>query len=160
MITVEHLPLFGAALKELRWHARLKQVEICRATKLTAPQVSRYENGREMPTVESLVKYLHAVGADLADLQRALDALTTPRGSDPSDRRQEATGAAVAGGRLEALREAGDQRLESSAGLRQMLGGLMHLNLEGMERIEHRMQSLEERLEQIDRAGRQGKSGA
>ena len=31
MINVEHLSHFGGALKELRWRARLKQVEVCRA---------------------------------------------------------------------------------------------------------------------------------
>ena len=72
MITVDHLSGMGEALKELRWQARMKQVEVCRATGLTAPQVSRYENGHEMPTVESLVKYLGSVGADLCDLQSVL----------------------------------------------------------------------------------------
>ena len=150
MISVEHLSAFGEALKELRWKARLKQVDICRAAGMTAPQVSRYENGREMPTVESLVKYLSAVGADFGDLQGVLEALAA--GREPA--------AAPPPSGLQEVRDAGDRRLESSAGLRQMLGGLINLNLDGMERIEHRMVSLEERLDQMDQANRARKSGA
>lgn len=71
MIRVEHLSNFGEALKELRWRARMKQVEVCRATGMTAPQVSRYENGHEMPTVESLVKYLSAVARPCAVARRS-----------------------------------------------------------------------------------------
>ena len=130
MISLEHLSGFGEALKDLRWRARMKQVEVCRATRMTAPQVSRYENGHEMPTVESLVKYLSAVGADFRDLQRALEAAAA--GDQPSEEPQP---------RVE------ENRLQQSPALRQVVGGLMELNLEGMERLEHRMRSLEELME-------------
>ena len=128
MISVEHLSRFGEALKELRWDARMKQVEIVRGTGMTAPQISRYENGHEMPTVESLVKYLSAVGADFHDLQRVLETEAGAADGEP-------------------------QPAGQSRALRQVVSGLMELNIEGMEHIEHRMQSLEERLEEYAAAG-------
>ncbi len=125
MISIEHLAGLGEALKELRWRMRMKQVDVCRATGMTAPQVSRYENGRETPTVESLIKYLNAVGADFADLQRVL---TAEPGAEPSSRLEHGSGPSsrLAGGR------------------RQEGGSPMIIEREGMERLEHRMRSLED----------------
>ena len=137
MISLEHLSGFGEALKDLRWRARMKQVEVCRATRMTAPQVSRYENGHEMPTVESLVKYLSAVGADFRDLQLALEAAAADGDRPVEDAQPRAEGG----------------RLEQSPALRQVVGGLMELNLKGMERLEHRMRSLEELMEAYTAAG-------
>ncbi len=102
------------------------------ATGMTAPQVSRYENGHEMPTVESLVKYLNAVGADFRDLQRALETSAEAGGDQPAGEPRP---------RVE------EDRLEQSPALRQVVGGLMELNIEGIGRLEHRMKSLEELME-------------
>ncbi len=161
MISVEHLAGMGAALKELRWHARMKQVEVCRATGMTAPQVSRYENGHEMPTVESLVRYLGAVEADLCDLQAVLVTgqkpmyPTSPR--DPSKRpfrnprRGPAAGAAAEPpSAVEEVLAEGDRRLGSS-GLQEIVSGLVKINLEGMERMEERLRSMEASMAELKR---------
>ena len=173
MISVELLAGFGDALKELRWHARMKQVEVCRATGMTAPQVSRYENGHEMPTIESLFRYLVAVGADLCDLQRVLETGKAPAGQAESPRPRVLPKARnlireardLADDEL-AAREAGepartvdqvvaegDRRLSSNAALQEIVSGLVKLNLEGMERMEHRMKSMEEWMEDMRKDG-------
>lgn len=137
MISIEHLENLGEALRELRWEARMKQVEVCRATGLTAPQVSRYENGRETPTVESLVKYLVAVGADFADLQRVL---AGEEAVETSSRRQVGGDGAAAGEGATAPPPVAN-------------GRLLVLEREGMERLEHRMRSLEEWMLKMKKAG-------
>ena len=177
MISVELLAGFGEALKELRWHARMKQVEVCRATGMTAPQVSRYENGHEMPTIESLFRYLVAVGADLGDLQRALmtgkasaeRSLPPPgeptvrhlRRSDVERKMAAARAREAAQARaVEQVLDEGDQRLGGSAGLQEIVSGLVKLNLEGMERMEQRMQSMEETMAGMKRSGEEPKRAA
>ncbi len=72
MITVEHLSGLGQALKDLRWDARKTQAQISAKTGMNAPQLSRYENGHEVPSLESLVKYLSAIDRDVHDLQNVL----------------------------------------------------------------------------------------
>ncbi len=79
MITVDHLSRLGPALKDLRWAARKTQAEIRDATGMNAPQLSRYENGHEVPSLESLVKYLSALDCDLCDLQRVLTGDASPK---------------------------------------------------------------------------------
>ncbi len=162
MIHVEHLAGFGAALKELRWAARMKQVEVCRATGMTAPQVSRYENAHEMPTVESLVKYLSAVGADFCDLQRVLEggaAPAEPARPAPAAEAPPVDPAVARRVSLEQVREDGRRRLEANGGLQQVMAGLMSLNLEGMERLEQRlerqMRSIQEQIEELKAAAGQ-----
>ena len=172
MIRVEHLSNFGEALKELRWRARMKQVEVCRATGMTAPQVSRYENAHEMPTVESLVKYLSAVGAGLGQLEQVLIDMAgsgLPAGGPAA---VEAAPAAAPPAAAEAadpllkyrvgldqIREDDDRRLRDSPGLRQVVGGLVELNVEGMERLEHRMKTLEEWMQDLKEAVEGRKAG-
>ncbi len=159
MISVEHLSGVGAALKELRWHARMKQVEVCRVTGMTAPQVSRYENGHEMPTVESLVRYLVAVEADLCDFQQVLVTGQSPVSADQASAKEAAFRAAARsvgkkppGGVEQVLTEA-DRRLGSSSALQEIVSGLVKLNLEGMERMEQRMQSMEEEVADMKQDG-------
>ncbi len=142
-------------MKELRWNARMKQVEVCRATGMTAPQVSRYENGHEMPTVESLVRYLIAVGSDLCDLQRVLETGQAPARKSP--RRESMV---PEPSRIEQVRDEGDRRLESSSALQEIVSGLVKLNLEGMDRMEHRMKSMEEWMEDLRRVGEEKKQAA
>ncbi len=187
MIDVEQLSGFGEALKELRWQARMKQVEVCRATGMTAPQVSRYENGHEMPTVESLFRYLVAVGADLCALQAVLETGKAASGAgQPQPRHQtlaelsamrEASAAQSVerqaklrqmsagqqggepAGAVEQVHSDADRRLGSSSALQQIVSGLVKLNLEGMERMENRMQSMEERMQDLKPAA-EGKKRA
>ncbi len=167
MISVEQLSGFGDALKELRWHARMKQVEVCRATGMTAPQVSRYENGHEMPTVESLVRYLVAVEADLCDLQAVLVTGQVQQHAPPprAPGRQAVRGPAGGqergqpGAVAQVLTEA-DRRLGSSSALQEIVSGLVKLNMDGMERMEHRMKSMEEWMADLKRAGEEKKRAA
>ncbi len=169
MIRVEHLSNFGGALKELRWRARMKQIEVCRATGMTAPQVSRYENGHEMPTIESLVKYLGAVSSDLCELQQVLvgtaEHATAPEAGVPPIEPPAAGGPPVADPvlkrrvGLEQIRREDDHRLRESSGLRQVVSGMMELNVEGMERLEHRMKTLEEWMQDIREAVAERKAG-
>ena len=168
MISVELLSGFGDALKELRWRARMKQVEVCRATGMTAPQVSRYENGHEMPTIESLFRYLVAVGADLCDLQRVLEAGPAERGAKrppaspaqpwrslESERRIAAVQADVAARKsgVDEVAEEADRRLGSSSALQQIVSGLVKLNIDGMERMESRMRQMEESMADLKKTG-------
>ena len=165
MITVDHLPHLGGALKELRWQARMKQIEVCRRIGMTAPQISRYENGRETPNLESLVKILQAVGADLCDLQRVLLAQAAEQRQGEGENEAAAApepaagdSAALAAAREPAVpdyvaevavgeaRDEGERRIEGSSGLRHVVSGLVELNIEGLERLERRLQALEQRL--------------
>ncbi len=163
MISLELLSGMGDALKELRWQARMKQVEVCRATGMTAPQVSRYENGREMPTVESLVRYLVAVDADLCDLQQILvagKAATWPSASPTTELTRTdleqlyAKTRAESDARHRKYQEMLDERARrpnSSPALQEIISGLMKLNAEGMERMEQRMRSMEESIADVKR---------
>ncbi len=72
MLTPRHLEHLGGALKDLRRASGSTQAEICSRTGLKSPQLSRWENGRDVPTLESLIRYLGAIGASLADLERIL----------------------------------------------------------------------------------------
>ncbi len=72
MLSPRHLKHLGGALKALRGASGCTQAEVCARTGLKRPQLSRWENGRDVPTLESLVRYLGAVGAGLADLERVL----------------------------------------------------------------------------------------
>ena len=73
-------PQLGQALRRLRRSQQLTQVDVSdRArelgSRLAAEQISKWENGHDWPTVQSLLNYLAAVGRDFCDLQRALNGL-------------------------------------------------------------------------------------
>ncbi len=72
MLSIRHLERLGGALRQLRDAACFTQAEVCARADLRRPQLSRWENGHEVPTLESLIKYLGAIGAGLADLEREL----------------------------------------------------------------------------------------
>ena len=139
MINVEHLSRLGPALKDLRWASRMTQGDIRDKTGMNAPQLSRYENGHEVPTLESLVKYLHAIGCDLCDLQQALVEGVKLEKKPARPRRDD--------DELRDLRDYADMRLRSSPELRYMLSELLRPNADGLERLEQRLSSLEERLD-------------
>ncbi|MEM7357322.1 MAG: helix-turn-helix transcriptional regulator [Acidobacteriota bacterium] len=79
MINVDDLSSLGPALKELRGHVRMTQGEVCASAGLKPSQLSRWENGHEKPTLESVVKVLAALDRDLSDLQAVLS------GDDPEE---------------------------------------------------------------------------
>lgn len=70
------MPVFAGLGKALRWLREkrgLRQYEVARAARITKAMLSAYETGKQRPSLESLEKVLGALGADLADLARALD---------------------------------------------------------------------------------------
>ena len=134
LITLDHLSHLGDALRILRAKARMTQAEICARTGLKTPQLSRWENGREVPTLESVVKFLNAVGADLTDLQNAL-----------TGREDKERGAKV-NRELAKIRAQGERRLAESLRLRGTVRELLRPNADGLERLERRIRSLEEKL--------------
>lgn len=106
MITVKDLSNLGPALKELRQNVRMTQGEVCALAGLKSSQLSRWENGHEKPTLESVVKVLGALGRDLADLQGILadtylDKMTS---SDSGDKVMREHGETVRKAYLGALR--------------------------------------------------------
>ncbi len=131
MISLRHLDHLGDALRQLRQAARQTQKDICGRTGLLTPQLSRWENGHEVPTLESLVKYLGAIGASLADLERTL-----------LGEEDEVAKAAVTE-ELRQIRAGHAQRIASSSDLRLAVKEIMQANAEGLEQ---RIQFLEERI--------------
>ena len=131
MLSLRHLEHLGDALRQLRMAGRFTQAEICARTGLRTPQLSRWENGHEVPTLESLVKFLNAVGASLADLERAL------LGEEDEERN-----AAVAK-ELRRIRAGHQQRIASSSDLRLAVKEILRPSPEGLER---QIRSLKERI--------------
>ncbi len=109
MITVEDLSNLGPALKELRQNVRMTQGEVCALAGIKSSQLSRWENGHEKPTLESVVKVLAALGRDLGDLQDILagtylDKMTT---GDSGHKRERQEGDRVRAAYLGAMRARG-----------------------------------------------------
>ena len=72
MITIGDLEHLGPALGILRRRADLMQKEISTHTGMSRSQVSRYERGRDVPNLTTLIKYLEVVKADFQLLHRAI----------------------------------------------------------------------------------------
>ena len=104
MITVENLSSLGPALKELRNNVRMTQGEVCALAGLKASQLSRWENGHERPTLESVVKVLGVLGRDLADLQAILAGTYHERLEATSEQKLDEHGKQVRAAYLDALR--------------------------------------------------------
>jgi transcriptional regulator with XRE-family HTH domain len=62
----------GQALRWLRNRQHRKQYEIAEAAGITKAMLSAYETGKQNPSIETLEKILHALGADLSGLHHAL----------------------------------------------------------------------------------------
>ena len=71
-VKVSDLERLGSALRILRKQSGLQQKDISARTGVSRSQISRYERGRDIPGVTTLVKYLDAVGADFQALHDAL----------------------------------------------------------------------------------------
>lgn len=71
----DRLSGFGRGLRLLREAAGLTQGEVATRTDHTVrkSQISAYENERARPSLESLAALLQALGADFAELQRAIE---------------------------------------------------------------------------------------
>ena len=79
MIRKNDLKHLGPALGMLRRASGQQQKKISEATGMSRSQVSRYERSRDMPNFVTVTRYLESIGADFADLQRALSAIKDGR---------------------------------------------------------------------------------
>ena len=122
MLSLRHLDRLGDALHRLRLAARFSQAEVCARSGLRAPQLSRWENGHDVPTLESLVRFLGTVGASLADLERAL------LGEEDAE-----LGVAVAR-ELRRIRAGHRRKIAESPDLRRAVRQILRPNPEGLER--------------------------
>jgi len=125
-------------MKDLRWGARLTQTEVRDRTGMSAPQLSRYENGHETPSLESLVKYLNAVGADLCDLQRVLVEGVKTDARTVEVRREDAGPRGPAG-----LSPEVERRVEAGSELLRVITEMVQPNSEFLQGIERRLRELE-----------------
>ena len=62
----------GPALRMLRRRSGLQQRQLADRAGFTRPQLSGYERGHHFPSLPSLWRHLDALGATLADLERAM----------------------------------------------------------------------------------------
>ncbi|MEM7481853.1 MAG: helix-turn-helix transcriptional regulator [Acidobacteriota bacterium] len=67
-----HFEGIGKALRRLRVHRGFKQFEMAREAGITKAMLSAYETSKRRPSLNTLSQLLDALGADLADLHRAL----------------------------------------------------------------------------------------
>jgi transcriptional regulator with XRE-family HTH domain len=66
------LPALGLALRVLRDQRKMRQAELARRAGMGKSQVSLYENGKQAPNFESLLRILAGLGCDFHDLYNAL----------------------------------------------------------------------------------------
>jgi transcriptional regulator with XRE-family HTH domain len=71
-LTEALLPALGLALRFLREERKIRQAELARRAGMGKSQVSLYENGKQAPNFESLLRILAAIGSDFHDLHNAL----------------------------------------------------------------------------------------
>ncbi len=134
MITVEDLSNLGPALKDLRQNVRMTQGEVCALAGLKSSQLSRWENGHEKPTLESVVKVLAALGRDLGDLQDILAG--THLASPPSGGHLNKLMAGDSGHKRE--REQGERVRAAYLGALRARGEVARLDAEGIVPLEDR----------------------
>lgn len=63
----------GLALRWIRSRQSRSQMEVAHAASVTKAMLSAYETGKQAPSIHTLGKVLRALGADLHQLQDALD---------------------------------------------------------------------------------------
>lgn len=63
----------GSALRWLRYKRDLSQHDVASRSGLHKAQISKYERGRDSPSVKNLGKLLDALGVRLGDLETALE---------------------------------------------------------------------------------------
>lgn len=73
----------GQALRSLRDRQSLTQVAVANKARLTKAMLSCYETGVQFPSLQSLAATLGALGANLHDLQEALDQVPEPSSLEP-----------------------------------------------------------------------------
>jgi transcriptional regulator with XRE-family HTH domain len=62
----------GAALRRLRRERRLLSKQVASRAGITIPMLSRYEHGRQQPTLATLVKILRVLDCSAEDFGRRL----------------------------------------------------------------------------------------
>jgi transcriptional regulator with XRE-family HTH domain len=67
----EDARLIGLALRRLRWNACLTLQQLSAASGSTASNLSRYEQGHQMPRVDTLHRIVAGLDLTMADLYRA-----------------------------------------------------------------------------------------
>jgi transcriptional regulator with XRE-family HTH domain len=94
-----------AALRRLR--GERGQAEIAERGGIKPQQISRYENGHEVPQLDQLEKVLRGLGSDAHDLAHALDEVAgrAPRSQRPDDSTPRAAGVSLPAVPIEAFRE-------------------------------------------------------
>lgn len=70
------------ALRLLRDRRRITQRRLAAEARCTLKQISAYETGRQRPRIETLDRLLDVLGADAADLARAMAGLAAIQASD------------------------------------------------------------------------------
>ncbi|MEO6191598.1 MAG: helix-turn-helix transcriptional regulator [Thermoanaerobaculia bacterium] len=66
------LPDLGLAFRFLREQRRMQQAELARRAHIGKSQVSLYENGKQAPNLETMLRLLAALEADFHDLHNAI----------------------------------------------------------------------------------------
>jgi transcriptional regulator with XRE-family HTH domain len=70
MIRITDPVLIGRALGEVRRLLQISQYKIAAVTGMTQGMISSHENGRETPSLLSVIKYAGALGYDLCLIER------------------------------------------------------------------------------------------
>lgn len=76
MSEVEWIKIFGRNLDEMLVEANMTQRELAEDTGLTEATISRYINGRRMPTVRALVNIAYSLNCSFDELMDFGDVLT------------------------------------------------------------------------------------
>jgi transcriptional regulator with XRE-family HTH domain len=70
-----NLTVFGRALRQIRVDRGLLQQELADKAGITRPTLSAYERGRAEPKLQTLLRLLRAINADLGQLGTYMDTL-------------------------------------------------------------------------------------
>src|SRR5258708_3739036 len=81
----EDARLIGLALRRLRWNAGLTLRQLSEASGSTPSNLSRYEQGHQMPRVDTLHRIVAGLGLTMADLYRAQEAVTCLPGGEAGE---------------------------------------------------------------------------
>jgi transcriptional regulator with XRE-family HTH domain len=81
----EDARLIGLALRRLRWNACLTLAQLSEASGSTPSNLSRYEQGHQMPRVDTLHRIVAGLDLTMADLYRAQEAVTCLPGGEAGE---------------------------------------------------------------------------
>ncbi|HXO29950.1 MAG TPA: helix-turn-helix transcriptional regulator [Thermoanaerobaculia bacterium] len=81
----EDARIIGLALRRLRWDAGLTLTQLSEASRSTPSSLSRYEQGHQMPRLDTIRRIVASLDLTLADLYRAQQAVTYPPGRETGE---------------------------------------------------------------------------